>query len=68
MARKQYASVKQAGVEKGSRLSFVSWTKPNLPYYCMEPWMSPPNASENKTMEFVSPGAREEFSIEIELA
>ena len=53
---------------KGSRQSFVSWTKPNQPYYCVEPWMSPPNASENKTMEFVSPGAREEFTIEIELA
>ena len=53
---------------KGSRQCFVSWTKPNQPYYCLEPWMSPPNASENKTMAFVSPGAREEFTIEIELA
>ena len=53
---------------KGSRQCFVSWTKPGQPYYCLEPWMSPPNASENKTMAFVSPGAREEFTIEIELA
>ena len=36
---------------KGSRQSFVSWTKPGEPYYCLEPWMSPPNASENKTMD-----------------
>ena len=53
---------------KGSRLSYVSWQKPNEPYFCLEPWMSPPNAPENKTMEFVSPGAREEFTIEINLA
>ena len=53
---------------KGSRLSYISWTKPNAPYFCLEPWMSPPNAPENKTMEYVSPGGREEFTIEIELA
>ena len=53
---------------KGSRLSYISWTKKNSPFYCLEPWMSPPNAPENKTLSYVSPGAREEFTIEIELA
>ena len=52
---------------KGSRLSYISWTKKNSPFYCLEPWMSPPNAPENKTLSYVSPGAREEFTIEIEL-
>ncbi|MEK9772225.1 MAG: hypothetical protein VW907_02485 [Opitutae bacterium] len=53
---------------KGSRLTYVSWTKPGAPFYCLEPWMSPPNSPENKTVQYVSPGAREEFTIEIELA
>ena len=52
---------------KGSRLSYVSWTKPGAPYFCLEPWMSPPNAPGNKTVQYVSPGAREEFTIEVEL-
>jgi len=29
--------------------------------------MSPPNAAENKTATFVSPGGREEFTFELEL-
>ena len=55
------------GAETGSRLTFVSWTKPNAPYFCLEPWMSPPNAPENKTVRFVPPGGRDEFTVEIEL-
>ena len=53
---------------KGSRLTYVSWTKPEAPFYCLEPWMSPPNSPEHKTVKYVSPGAREEFTVEIELA
>lgn len=53
---------------KGSRLTYVSWTKQGSSFYCLEPWMSPPNAPENNTVQYVSPGAREEFTIEIELA
>ncbi len=56
------------GPETGTRLTFVSWTKKNEPYYCIEPWMSPPNSTENKTTRTVGPGARDEFTIEIELA
>ena len=52
---------------KGSRLTYVTWTKSGAPYFCVEPWMSPPNAAENKTALFVSPGGREEFTLELEL-
>ena len=55
------------GAEAGSRTSFVSWSKEDAPYYCVEPWMSPPNAPENKTMKMVPPAARDEFTVEIEL-
>jgi len=56
------------GSENGSRLTFITWTKGGAPYYCVEPWMSPPNAPENKTMRVVPPAGRDEFTIEIELA
>ena len=52
---------------KGSRLAYVSWTKHGSPFFCLEPWMSPPNATGNKTVQYVSPGGRDEFTIEIEL-
>ena len=55
------------GAEVGSRLTFVTWTNPNTPYFCIEPWMSPPNAPENKTVRMVPPAGRDEFTIEIEL-
>ena len=56
------------GAEVGSRLTFVTWTKPESPYYCLEPWMSPPNSPANETTRLVAPSARDEFTIEIELA
>ena len=56
------------GAENGSRLTFVTWSQEGAPYYCVEPWMSPPNAPENKTMRIVPPAGRDEFTIEIELA
>ncbi len=55
------------GADNGSRLTFVTWTKENSPFYCVEPWMSPPNAPENKTTRTVIPGGRDEFTVEIEL-
>ena len=56
------------GAETGTRTSFVTWSKEDAPYYCVEPWMSPPNAPENKTVKMVPPSARDEFTVEIELA
>ena len=56
------------GAEVGSRLTFVTWTEKGAPFFCIEPWMSPPNAPENKTTRSVPPGGRDEFTVEIELA
>jgi galactose mutarotase-like enzyme len=56
------------GAQNGSRLTFVTWTKEGAPFYCLEPWMSPPNAPENKTSRMIPAGARDEFTVEIELA
>ena len=56
------------GAEAGSRTCFVTWSQDDASYYCVEPWMSPPNAPENKTMKMVPPAARDEFTVEIELA
>jgi galactose mutarotase-like enzyme len=56
------------GAENGTRLTFVTWTQENAPYYCVEPWMSPPNSPENKTVRYVPPSGRDEFTVEIELA
>lgn len=56
------------GADAGSRTCFVTWSKEEEPYYCIEPWMSPPNAPENKSVKMVPPSARDEFTIEIELA
>ena len=56
------------GAEVGTRTSFVTWSEEDAPYFCLEPWMSPPNAPENKSVKMVPPAAREEFTVEIELA
>lgn len=56
------------GANVGSRLTFVSWTKPGAAYFCLEPWMSPPNAPEAKTLKMVPPTHRDEFTVEVELA
>lgn len=55
------------GAAVGSRLTFVTWTQTGAPYFCVEPWMSPPNAPENNTTRLVPPSGRDEFTIEIEL-
>jgi nucleoside-diphosphate-sugar epimerase len=35
-------------------------------YYCVEPWMGPPNAPENKLgLHFVAPGKTEKFTVEV---
>ena len=56
------------GAKTGSRLTFLTWTKPESPYFCVEPWMSPPNSPANGTTRLVGPAARDEFTVEIELA
>jgi galactose mutarotase-like enzyme len=45
----------------------VTWTENDAsPFYCVEPWMGPPNApSHQHGLHFVAPGASERFSVEV---
>lgn len=47
--------------------TFVTWTlAEDSPYYCVEPWMGPPNAPENKLgLQWVAPGKTEKFTISV---
>ncbi len=47
--------------------TFVTWTFDEAaPYFCVEPWMGPPNAAEHKQgLHFVAPGMTEKFTISI---
>lgn len=50
--------------------TFVTWSA-NLetPYFCVEPWMGPPNAAEHKVgLHFVAPGKSQSFVVEVALA
>ncbi|MEO0508344.1 MAG: aldose epimerase [Verrucomicrobiota bacterium] len=49
--------------------AFVVWTeKPDSPFYCVEPWMGPPNSPEHgKGLHAVSAGEKAEFGVEIAL-
>ncbi len=46
---------------------FVTWTlAPDSPFYCVEPWMGPPNAAGHKTgLHWVPPGGKENFQVEV---
>ncbi|MDR1789573.1 MAG: aldose epimerase [Opitutaceae bacterium] len=46
---------------------FVTWSESGTaPYYCVEPWMGPPNAPENQTgLHWVPPGQAESFLVSI---
>ncbi|MDD3179999.1 MAG: aldose epimerase [Opitutaceae bacterium] len=47
----------------------VTWTAEDTsPYYCIEPWMGPPNSPENKVgLHHVGPGQTQKFTVEISL-
>ena len=47
--------------------TFVTWTMaPESPFYCVEPWMGPPNAPETKVgLHWVQPGQAQSFVVEI---
>ena len=47
--------------------AFVTWTaSPDAPYYCVEPWMGPPNASgHGRGLHWVAPGAIGRFAVEV---
>lgn len=47
--------------------TFVTWTMDDTaPFYCVEPWMGPPNAAEHKVgLHWVHPGQSQSFAVEI---
>jgi galactose mutarotase-like enzyme len=50
-------------------LAVVTWTQDEKsPFYCIEPWMGPPNAAETKVgLHLVAPGQTQKFYVEISL-
>ena len=54
-------------VRRADELTMVeqTWTlAADSPYFCVEPWMGPPNAAEHKVgLHFVAPGATEKFTV-----
>ena len=48
---------------------FVTWTlADNSPFFCVEPWMGPPNAPENKIgLQWVKKGETRKFSVSVNL-
>lgn len=47
--------------------TLVTWTlSPDVPYYCVEPWMGPPNAAEHKVgLHYVQPGKTGKFVVSV---
>jgi galactose mutarotase-like enzyme len=47
--------------------TFVTWTHADdSPYYCVEPWMGPPNAPEHKVgLHYVAPGETQRFTVSV---
>lgn len=50
--------------------AFVTWTqKPDSPFFCVEPWMGPPNSPETRVgLHHVAPGKSQSFVVEVSLA
>jgi galactose mutarotase-like enzyme len=50
--------------------TFVTWTQaPDSPFFCIEPWMGPPNSPEHKIgLHHVPPGKSQSFVVEVALA
>jgi galactose mutarotase-like enzyme len=47
--------------------TFVTWTlADDSPFYCVEPWMGPPNAPEHKVgLHLVPPGRTQKFTVSV---
>lgn len=47
--------------------AFTTWTQDDLaPYYCLEPWMGPPNSSETGVgLHMVPPGQSQRFTVTV---
>jgi galactose mutarotase-like enzyme len=50
--------------------TFVTWTaSDDSPFYCVEPWMGPPNAPATKTgLHWVQPGQTQNFVVEVQVS
>ncbi|MCU0794064.1 MAG: aldose epimerase [Opitutaceae bacterium] len=50
--------------------TFVTWSgAPDAPYFCIEPWMGPPNSPEHRVgLHHVAPGKSQSFVVEVALA
>ena len=48
---------------------FVTWTlADDSPFYCVEPWMGPPNAMENKVgLQTIPPGKSARFAVSVRI-
>jgi galactose mutarotase-like enzyme len=55
------------GIPPPADATFVTWTvAPDSPFYCVEPWMGPPNAPETKAgLHWVQPGKLQRFAVEV---
>jgi galactose mutarotase-like enzyme len=49
--------------------ALVTWAESeDAPYYCIEPWMGPPNAAEHgKGLHWIAPGESQSFVVEVSL-
>lgn len=49
--------------------SVVTWSESeSSPFYCVEPWMGPPNCQEHKSgLHVVEPGASQTFSVQVSI-
>ncbi len=53
-----------------SARSFVTWAEEeDAPYYCVEPWMGPPNSPAHRNgLQYVNAGESASFTVEVSLA
>ena len=53
-----------------SARTIVTWTEsPEAPYYCIEPWMGPPNSPAHRNgLQFINGGESASFTVEVMLA
>jgi galactose mutarotase-like enzyme len=57
-------------ITENSMDTIVTWTESDeSPFFCVEPWMSPPNSPESAIGPcYVQPGRAQDFSIEVSIA
>lgn len=57
----------QKSILEDHHAAFVTWSPVDAPFYCVEPWMGPSNATEHgQGLRYVAPGERATFSVEVE--